>query len=308
MQNNTQESTIGVIVGRFQAHKLSNGHQELFEHVLAQNHNLNVVVLGKSSLGIPTKRNPLDIDSRMRMINEKYPCQFTIAWIEDLPDSDKEWSKRLDKIVCDLANGRDAVLYGSRDSFIDHYCGKYTCQEYRQKVFCSATEIRETCGKIVHGSSDFRAGAIWATQRQFDRVCPTVDVAIFDTTTQTEDEGDIIWMGTKKSDDGYRFIGGFTDPADESLEHAAKREVLEETGLEVDCLKYVCSQRMDDYRYRHEADKIITTLFVANVSGGMPKASDDIDELHRLEFNKLEETDIATIHKQLFNALKSAMR
>jgi bifunctional NMN adenylyltransferase/nudix hydrolase len=239
------------------------------------------------------------------MINEKYPGQFIIVWIEDSPDSDKDWSDRLDKIVGDLANGRDIVLYGSRDSFIEHYQGKYVCQEYRQKAFCSVTNIEETCGKNVHGSADFRAGVIWTMQRQFDRVCPTVDIAIFDS---EGDGSEIIWMGKKKHDDGYRFIGGFADPTDETFEDAAKREVLEETGLEVSDLKYICSLRTDDYRYRHEADKIITTLFAAKVSGGTPKASDDIDELHRLDFKKLEEKDIATVHRQLFNALKSAMK
>jgi bifunctional NMN adenylyltransferase/nudix hydrolase len=305
MQNNSPTSMVGVIVGRFQTHELSNGHQELFDYVLDLKHNLNVVVLGKSSLGIPTKRNPLDIDSRMRMINEKYPGKFTITWIVDCPDNDKVWSERLDKIVGDLANGRGVMLYGSRDSFIAHYHGKYNCQEYRQKVFCSATEIRETCGKVIHGSSDFRAGVIWATQQQFDKVCPTVDIAIFDS---EEGEDAIIWMGKKRHDDGYRFIGGFADPTDKSLEDAAKREALEETGLVVDNLKYICSLHTNDYRYRNESDKIITTLFAANVSGGTPKASDDIDELHRLDFNKLDEKDIATVHRRLFNALKSAMK
>ena len=73
----------------------------------------------------------------------------------------------------------------------------------------------------------------------------------------------------------------------------------------MDEVQYVCSSLTDDYRYRNETDKIITTLFTAFVTGGTPKASDDIDELHRLDFYALEEKDILTSHRPLFNKLRN---
>ena len=302
MQN---ETTVGVIIGRFQVEALHGGHRELFDHVLEQNHNLNVVILGKTPLGVPTKRNPLDVDARMRMIHETYSGKFVIAWIEDTPGDDREWSEKLDKIVGDLANGRDVMLYGSRDSFVAHYLGKHPTSVYNQKVYCSATDVRKACGKNVHGSEEWRAGVIWATQNQFDKVYPTVDVAIFDCAHGGEEEGNIIWLGKKKGDDGYRFIGGFADPTDGSFEDAARREALEETGLVVDQVEYVGSRRMDDYRYSGEIDKIITIFYKAHAASGIPKPSDDIAELHRLNFSDLTESDIATVHRPLFRMLKS---
>ena len=294
MQNKPE---VGIICGRFQVEALHGGHRELFDHVLSQGHNLNVVVLGKTPLGVPTKRNPLDMDARMRMINETYPGKFTITWIEDTPLDDQGWSERFDKIVADLAGNRDVILYGSRDSFIGHYFGKYPTSEYHQKVYCSATEVREACGKNVHGSEEWRAGVIYATQNQFDHAYPTVDVAIFD--------GEDIWLGKKKGDDGYRFVGGFADPGDESFEVSAMREVREETGLEGGNGEYICSMRIDDDRYCGENDKIITTFFKMSVVSGTPQANDDIDSLYRLPFNRLKESDMATVHRPLFRALKN---
>ena len=293
--------TVGVIIGRFQTNHLSDGHQELFDYVLAQGHNLNIVVLGKTAVNQPTKKNPLDIDARMRMINETYPGKFVITWIEDCPGNDASWSAHLDKIVGDLANGRGAVLYGSRDSFVSHYLGKYSTHVYTQRVFCSATEIRGHCGKIIHGSPEFRAGVIWATQNQFDRVYPTVDVAVFD---RVDDEHWVFLGRKNRWYDGYVFIGGFADPKDGSFEETARREAFEETGLQVDRIQYLGSLQVDDFRYRDEADKIITIFFAAHVCGGTPKASDDIDELHRVNVAELTEEDMAPPHRPLLRMLK----
>ena len=61
---------------------------------------------------------------------------------------------------------------------------------------------------------------------------------------------------------------------------AAARELREECGdLEISALQYMASFRMDDWRYRREEDKIITTLFAADFLAGTPIGSDDIAEV-----------------------------
>jgi bifunctional NMN adenylyltransferase/nudix hydrolase len=145
---------------------------------------------------------------------------------------------------------------------------------------------------------------VWATQNQFDKVHPTVDIAIFDSTGK---DGEHLILGKKKKDNGFRFIGGFADPKDHSFEESAKREALEETGLVIDNLKYLVSLSVDDSRYRSETDKIITTFFAGYVISGTPKASDDIDELHRLQFCDLKEDDFIVSHQPLFRILKQKL-
>lgn len=41
-----KQNAIGVIVGRFQVHKLTEGHKEILDFVLSQNHYMNILVLG----------------------------------------------------------------------------------------------------------------------------------------------------------------------------------------------------------------------------------------------------------------------
>ena len=43
----------------------------------------------------------------------------------------------------------------------------------------------------------------------------------------------------------------------------AVREVMEETGADIGQPRYVWSGIVDDWRYRDESDKILTTLFEA---------------------------------------------
>ena len=300
MSDKTNE-TVGVIVGRFQTATLHSGHRELFDHVLAKEHNLNIVVLGKSSAGQPTKRNPLDVDARMRMINEVYPGKFALTYLEDVAENDLEWSKRLDALVEGLATSRDVVLYGSRDSFVSCYCGKYKAEAYQQRVYCSASAAREHWGKLVSDSPAWRAGVIWATQNQFDKVHPTVDVAILRTTEEGRQE---VLLGKKSTDEEYRLIGGFVDPSDDSFEEAAAREAREETGLEIMNIKYVGNYKIADGRYRNEIDKVITTFFTAEAVPGMePAPNDDIAELRWAQLNAIRRCDIVSSHWVLLSAL-----
>jgi ADP-ribose pyrophosphatase YjhB (NUDIX family) len=87
-----------------------------------------------------------------------------------------------------------------------------------------------------------------------------------------------------------RFIGGFVDPSDPSLEYAARRELSEEAGhgLEVGVPSYVGSFRVDDPRYRESEHKIMSAVFVTKYIFGRAKAGDDIAKVHWVDIDFLK--------------------
>lgn len=219
-----KENGVGVIVGRFQVAELTDGHKEIFEYVLSKGHNQNIVILGVAPTKA-TKNNPLDFDSRRRMIEETYPGMFTVMFVKDNV-SDEVWSNNIDALVDDIAGRRPVTFYGSRDSFIIYYHGKHKCEEYQQRLYCSGTVERDSDGKIVRSSKEWRAGCIYATQNRYPTVYPTVDVAIFD--GEPGNPYKYIYLCRKANEKGLRFIGGFADVTDEH-EKGAKLSHEKET-------------------------------------------------------------------------------
>lgn len=293
------ENKIGVIIGRFQVAELSDGHCEILDYVLSKNHTQNILILGNSPTKL-TSKNPLDFESRRRMIesNIKYKGKFTISYINDVA-LDSVWSSNLDHLISDLTNRRDCsevILYGSRDSFKDRYYGKYPKEEYNQKIYTNGTEIRKDCGKKFGDSVDWRSGIIYATQNKYGNVYPTIDCAIFADNTLTD-----IYVAKKETDLKYRFIGGFVDVSDNSLEDAVKREILEETNLNITDIKYITSCKVNDWRYKYENEKIITSFYMAIASYNQtPIAQDDISELHLVKFDSLVKESFNESHRELF--------
>jgi 8-oxo-dGTP pyrophosphatase MutT (NUDIX family) len=81
-----------------------------------------------------------------------------------------------------------------------------------------------------------------------------------------------------KAKEEARFIGGFVDPADPTLEVAATREGHEEAGknLELSLPRYIGSFRVDDPRYRSSIHKIMSAVFYCQYIFGFAEAGDDI--------------------------------
>lgn len=269
MKVETAPFDVGVIVGRFQVHELHEGHKELIQHVV-DNHDKVIVVLGNSPLWASTN-NPLDFQARRQMIHELFP-DVEIAYVMDV-NNDDLWSKSLDKIVGALVSpGQTTVLYGSRDSFIKHYTGRFDTRTLEAERVFSGTSVRAKIkGAATKATADFRAGVIWATGARFPTAYTTVDIAIMD--------GDRLLLGRKEGEAKYRFVGGFSDPQSGSFEDDAIREVKEETGLDLMGLRYIGSTRVDDWRYRSEPDCIKTMMFVAETCGGTANADDDLAEV-----------------------------
>jgi bifunctional NMN adenylyltransferase/nudix hydrolase len=86
-------------------------------------------------------------------------------------------------------------------------------------------------------------------------------------------------LGRKRGQSGFRFIGGFSDPNSETFEDDARREVLEESHIILSEPEYICSMKIDDWRYSHATDCIKTTFWIGDRIGGSPQADDDIEEI-----------------------------
>jgi bifunctional NMN adenylyltransferase/nudix hydrolase len=269
---NTQISIymIGVIIARFQTPYLHDGHKALIQAVQAK-HGKTVIVLGVSPV-LGSRMNPLDFPTREKMIKKEYP-DVVVLPLRDHP-LDTKWSANLDTILGDTFPGSAFSLYGSRDSFMNYYSGKNPVIELPKVGDHNATEIREALKERVMDSVEFRSGIIYAYSNTYVKVYPTVDIAIFKT-NKTQ-----ILLGKKDIDQKWRLIGGFSDPTDESFEAAALRELHEECGnIVVNEMKYEGSFRVNDWRYRNEKDKIITSLFSTDYISGDALGSDDIAEV-----------------------------
>lgn len=290
---------VAVIIGRFQVHELHIGHIKLINSVI-ERHKKVIIFLGVSPV-IGTKRNPLDFDSRKRMLQQQYPN----AVILSAPDraEDKEWSEEIDRRIKEIYQTGKPLLYGSRDSFIPHYKGSFDTAELSTDTYYSGTEVRKEVSEEVRASSDFRAGKIYQAYNRYPISYATVDIAPINDNNQ-------LLLGKKPHESKYRFVGGFVDPKDESYEIAAKRELHEEAGnnIEVDKMEYVCSMNMDDWRYRNEEDKIKTILFKTKFLWGRIQPSDDISELKWFELEDLKnekfiDENIMDVHIPLMKKL-----
>lgn len=289
---------VGVIVGRFQVNELHEAHLDLIQGVCNE-HQKVIIFLGLSPV-LVTQNNPLDFESRKQMVLDEFP-NVIVMYIKDNP-SDEQWSKELDEKISDLIGpNQSVVLYGSRDSFISHYSGKFKTQELLQEVYVSGSEIRKNISKKVKNTSEFRSGVIWGAYNRYPTCYPTVDIAIFN------DDYTKILLGRKPKETLYRFVGGFADPRSESYEADARREVMEETHVEVSDPEYIGSMLVNDWRYRHEVDKIKTMFFKCKVIFGRPEPGDDIAEVRWFDFNTLKDEMLVKEHVKLLVLLKANM-
>ncbi len=272
-------TSVGVVIGRFQVASLHAGHRYLLDYVAAR-HDQLLILIGATE-AFPTKKNPLSYVMREAMVRTAYPHAH-IAPLYDHP-SNEEWSKNLDALIAKTFPAANAVLYGSRDSFIPYYSGGNTVVEVPKIDAQSGTEYRRKTSKRILRSAAFRRGVIHTQENRFPIPYPAVDIAILNPARQE------VLLGAKVSDgDKYRFIGGFVDTTDASLEQAALREAREETSLPTLAnIRFVGSRVVDDWRYRGTGDVIMSTLFAATYVSGTPCPADDIAHLAWIPYDKL---------------------
>lgn len=123
---------------------------------------------------------------------------------------------------------------------------------------------------------------------------PTTDVIIYD-----PDSG-IVLVKRKNIPLGYALPGGFVDEG-EQIEAAAKREMLEETSLEVDLLGVLGVYSKPD---RDPRQHTVSVVFVGKPSDkDKLKAGDDAQEANFYKLNALPDP-IVFDHKQIIDDFK----
>ena len=265
MENPTQA---GVLIGRFQVPEIHKGQRNTIEAVFAR-HKRVIILLGVSPVRI-SNRNPLDFLTRKLMIEKAFPKAIVMP-IKDMPD-DLNWSKAVDSHIEDAIGDMSVTLYGSRDSFIPHYFGRYKTVELPASLDLSGTQAREAASNEIRGERAYRVGIIYASSNRYAISYQCVDAIIWRAVDKK------ILLGRKKTDKAgqWRFIGGFVNPDDESLDVAASREAIEETGgISLHPPKYLFSMRVSDWRYTKEKDKIMTAVFSLEYMFGLPVPTDD---------------------------------
>jgi bifunctional NMN adenylyltransferase/nudix hydrolase len=275
-ENNENLPSVGVIIARFQIDELHDVHKEIIDFVY-ERHKKVIVLLGILGISpVPaTKRDPLDFQTRLLMLQESYP-DLIISYVKDMK-YDEPWSKQVDSKIGDLiAPGHTVMLYGARDSFIPYYFGKYPVTELESDSYVSATIRREQISLQTLSSKDFRIGCIYTAQNQFDMPQTTVDAIIW---KRNSDDTISVLLGRKDYETKFQFIGGFSTVNSDSFEEDAKREIWEEVGkIETSELKYFRSKKINDWRYRSQAVKIKTLVYHTEYLSGIITPGDDIVE------------------------------
>lgn len=310
---------LGVFVARFQTSMIHAAHAILINYVRSKN-DATFIILGDSETRL-TKRNPLPVEAREMMIKEMYDNDHNLK-VYSLKDEkyDDIWSKKLDEIIkghirtfnfykdgtfYKSPEDVEVTMYCGRDGFKKYYSGEFKVEEIDNIGIdhISATEMRKQIQSKIKNSVEWREGVIYASAHRYPTSYQTVDVAIL----KKEENGKIkLLLGKKETEKEYRFIGGFVDVKDKTLEDAAMREVKEEVGLiRTDNYRYIGSMRIDDWRYRNDSDAIMTSFFCCDFVLGKPIANDDIHELAWFELDSSKEFNIPIEkeHRHLMDAL-----
>lgn len=155
--------------------------------------------------------------------------------------------------------------------------------------------IRNACVEILAVGGNIIIAQINPLDMQYRNPTPTVDVIL--------QRGSKVLM-VRRSKDPFKgqlaLPGGFVNEG-ETTEDAMKREVIEETSLEVEPIEIlgVYSDPKRDPR-KH----IMTIVFVGIIVGGLDRAGDDAESIEWVELATIQKQQIAFDHLTILRDYK----
>lgn len=113
------------------------------------------------------------------------------------------------------------------------------------------------------------------------------------------DDGNIVLVQRLNNPykDYWALPGGFVEYG-EKVEHAAIREVKEETGLNIKLNKLV---GVYSDANRDPRGHTVSVVYMASIVGGQLKSDSDAKDVQYFEISELNKMDLAFDHKQILN-------
>lgn len=294
MTTQPNSASTGVVIGRFQVPELHVGHRHLIDYVSAR-HDRVLILIGYNDVRY-MPRNELSISIRIVMVQQAY-SHATVLPLSDSKISNEHWSNVVDAIITSVTTG-EAMLYGSRDSFIPKYSGRYPTHEVPEVSDISGTNIREALTPASIQTSEQRHGWMTAIRSQYLITDSVVDVAVMSPDWRR------VLMGRRGPGAPLGFFGGFLDRTDLSDEAGAKREQTEEvTGITTGPLEYVGSFPVDDPRYRGSGYRMMSRFFVTEYIDGDPAGDDDMPVVEWAALDQQTRTLVKSPHLPLYDML-----
>lgn len=292
----TSQKPIGVIRGRFQVPKLHKGHIFLFEYAFARHDDVLAVL---SDPYISNSADALSIVMQMQMIQSAFPGRkIHFAQSGRIPSSRLMRSRALDEVIERAFPGRDAIIYGSRESIVHSYVGRFATHETETIYGGSGTQIRNAI-EIVD-SEDFRKGVIYSAVHRRGVGYPAADVVV-----TRLDQGKILLIGWEEEGGKLRFPGSFHQQGlDASIEATALRCIAKEVpGIRIIDPRLVASHVIDDYRHKRSQDGTLSTLVSATYVGGEASVGSGIDSVHWIPYTEVLPL-LVDAHKPLGEIMK----
>jgi 8-oxo-dGTP pyrophosphatase MutT (NUDIX family) len=304
----TTKPSVGVVIGRFQCYKLTEGHVILIDKAAEHSKLLICIGIGKV-LGTP--RDPLDYQAREQMIKEKYP-QAVVIPLNDQP-TDELWTKQLNSLIHIMFPTDKATIYCGRpdgsSSIQSGYHGPHKVVEIEEIPNVSATDLRQQVGRSVEASEAFRRGVIYGATNQFTRIDPVVDICVWKQSLSKKLTK--ILLGRRHNEGGtFRLPGGHIDAKDINGEAAARRELLEETGLTAENWQIIENIRINTKS--GDGYAMFSTLYLAKYSCGVAQGNDDLDDCQWFDIDHIERNintlKFADNHKELIQIAIKTLR
>jgi NADH pyrophosphatase NudC (nudix superfamily) len=83
---------------------------------------------------------------------------------------------------------------------------------------------------------------------------------------------------------------------------------MEESGVEIADIRYVCSMKINDWRYRGTESCIKTAFFTAKYIFGRPEGADDVAEAKWFKYSEIKPEHIVEEHRPLLEKLALAWK
>lgn len=153
-------------------------------------------------------------------------------------------------------------------------------------------------------TNGIHSGSCWCSAT--DNYCMCTPSLAVDMIVVSGSEKDYVWLVQRRDTGQYATVGGFVEVG-ECAEDAARRELLEETGVTVERLS-LFGFYSDPSRDRRRHTASVVYVVTLDEKEQRPRAADDAKDIKRFHWTQIESLDLFADHKTILTDYMSSVK